>query len=148
MQAHGIALWRWLTLHRYQLGVAVALVALAAALAMVGPLLLLIGAFEWKRGRRRVLGLALAGLVFRALVWLWQELWGIPRGRWHACAQCGHPIEERSRAWYCSPICRHYARLERNARAFDPRVARRALDRLERLSKPSTDAGMVEEIPF
>ena len=148
MQAHGIAMWRWLSLHRYQLGVGVALVAVMATLALVGLPLLLLGAFEWKRGRRRLLGVALAGLLLRAVVWLWRELWEIPHGRWHACAQCGQPIEEPSQAWYCSPMCRRYARLQRDARAFDPYVARRALDRLERLSKPSTIAPALEEIPF
>lgn len=148
MQAHGIALWRWLSIHRYQIGVGAALVAVAATLAFVGPLLVLAGALEWKRGSRRLLGFALAGLMWRALVWLWLELDGAPHGRWHPCVQCGQPIEEPSRAWYCSPTCRRYARLERDARAFDPHLARHALERLERLSKPSTPDPALEEIPF
>lgn len=148
MQAHGIALWRWLSLHRYQIGVGAALVAVAATLAFVGPLLVLVGAVEWKRGNRRLLGLAFAGLLFRAAVWLWQELRGLPHGPWHACGQCGRPIPEPSRAWYCSPMCRRYARLERDARAFDPHTARRALERLQRLSNPSTIDPALEEIPF
>lgn len=148
MQAQGIALWRWLGLHRYQLAVGVALVAVTAALAFVGPPLLLIGAFEWKRGKRRSLGVALAALLFRAAVWLWQELRGLPHGRWHGCAQCGRPIEEPSHAWYCSLMCRRYARLERDARAFDPHIARRALDRLEWLSKAPAIDPSLDELPF
>lgn len=32
---------------------------------------------------------------------------------WHACGQCGVPIEPPSRVEYCSPTCRRYARLRR-----------------------------------
>ena len=148
MQAQGIALWRWLSAHRREIAVGGALVAVAATLALVGPVLLVISAMEWKRRSRRLLGLALAGLLLRAVVWLWLELGAAPHGRWHPCAQCGTPIEDPSRAWYCSPVCRRYARLERDARAFDPRIAGRALERLERLSKPSLVDPALEEIPF
>ena len=152
MQAHGIALWRWLRWHRREMWVGGALVVVVGVLVFAGPLLLGVAAIEWKRSRRRrarLLGLALAGVLVRAVVWLWQELWDVPHGRWHPCVQCGKPIEEPSRASYCSPICRRYAKLERDARAFDPWIARRALERLERLSKPAPVRDpALDEIPF
>ena len=71
-----------------EITLAVALVAVAVTLALVGPVLLVISAMEWKRRSRRLLGLALAGVLLRAVVWLWLELGGAPHGRWHPCAQC------------------------------------------------------------
>jgi hypothetical protein len=79
---------------------------------------------------------------------LWRDLRGVPHGRWHPCAQCRAPIEEPSRAWYCSPGCRRFARLERDAEAFDPEIAERARERLRRLQRQAdTDPALVE-IPF
>jgi hypothetical protein len=150
MHAQGIALRRWLSWHRLQIPAATALIAVAALLAFTGPLLLLGVAFEWKHSRRnsRLLTLALLGLLARAVVCLWQELRGLPHGQWHPCAQCGAPIEEPSRAWYCSPSCRRYARLERDARSPDPWLAERAETRLRLVTR--TDAADPEssEIPF
>jgi ribosomal protein L34E len=40
-------------------------------------------------------------------------LWRKREPKWHACGQCGVPIEPPSRAEYCSPTCRRYARLQR-----------------------------------
>src|SRR5438132_962676 len=112
MHTQRIALWRWPIRHRRQLAAGTALTAVAALLAALGPLLLAGAAVEWKRSRRkppRLLGLALAGLLARALVWLWRDLQNVPKGDWHPCAQCGAPIEGPSKAWYCSPACRRYA---------------------------------------
>jgi hypothetical protein len=110
MHSHGIALWRWLTWHRYQLALASGLVFVAALFLASAPVLLVIGAFEWKSSHRRLLGLAIFGLLTRSV----------------ACAQCGAPIEAPSKAWYCSPACRRYARLERDTRSPDPWLAERA----------------------
>jgi hypothetical protein len=147
MQAQGNSLWRWLTWHRYQLVVATSLILVAAIFLGVAPILLALGAFEWKSSHKRLLGFAVLGLVTRSIVWLWQELQGIPHGRWHPCLQCGAPIEAPSRAWYCSPICRFYARLERDARSLDPWRAERAAVRLRTLARPAADPAS-SEIPF
>ncbi len=148
MRSHGIALCRWTCSHRRELVTTAALSMMALLLLVAGPWLLALAALEWKTSRRRkkrLLGLLMAGLLARALLWLWRELRGLPHGRWHACAQCGGPIEEPSRAWYCSPVCRRYARLARDAAAFDPRVAERARRRLR--DQADTDPRLAE-IPF
>jgi hypothetical protein len=45
---------------------------------------------------------------------LWRKRESDRRGSdWHACGQCGVPIEPPSRVEYCSPTCRRYARLRR-----------------------------------
>jgi predicted nucleic acid-binding Zn ribbon protein len=150
MRSHGIAFWRWLTWRRLQLATGGALVLAAALLLFAGPALLVIAAVEWKytRRRSRVVSLALFGLLARALVWLWKELRGLPHRHWHPCAQCGAPIEAPSRASYCSPSCRRYARLGRDARSPDPWLAERAETRLRLVTR--TDAADPEssEIPF
>ena len=108
-------------------------------------------AVEWKHSRRkhpRLLGVALAGLLARSLVWLWRDLQNLPQGDWHPCAQCGAPIEVPSQAWYCSPACRRYARVERDARAFDPWVAERAQARLHALTRTTAIDPELAEIPF
>jgi hypothetical protein len=148
MHSHGIALWRWLSWHRYQLAVAAALVLVAAVLLSAAPGLLAIGGFEWKARHKRLLGLALLGLLARSIVWLWQELSGLPHGPWHPCAQCGVPIEAPSRAWYCSPACRRYARLERDARSPDPWLAERAESRLRLVWSAGAADPESSEIPF
>jgi hypothetical protein len=63
-----------------------------------------------------------------AIVYL---LWRKRDSNWHACGQCGVPIEPPSRAEYCSPTCRRYARLRR--------------EELERRSELLTSFG---EVPF
>jgi hypothetical protein len=148
MQAQGIALLRWLSWHRYQLAIATALVLVMVVLLSAAPVLLVIGAFEWKAGHRRFLGLAIFGLLGRSSVWLWQELFGTPHAQWHPCAQCGAPIEAPSRAWYCSPHCRRYARLEQDARSPDPWLAERAAVRLGLLARASAADPELSEIPF
>ena len=150
MRSHGIALWRWLSWHRYQLFAGTALAVVAAAFVLVGPALLVLAAVEWKYSprRSRLLSLALFGLLARALLWSWQELRGLPHGPWHPCAQCGAPIEAPSRAWYCSPACRRYARLERDARSPDPWLAERAESRLRLVWSASVANPESSEIPF
>jgi hypothetical protein len=149
MRSHGIALWRWLSWHRYQLAAGSALALVAAVLVTAGPALLAVAAVEWKYTRRnRVLSLALLGLLFGATLWLWQELRNVPHGPWHPCAQCGAPIEVPSRAWYCSPACRRYAWLERDARSPDPWLAERAETRLRVLARSASADPSLSEIPF
>lgn len=149
MHPHGIALWRWLSSHRLQLAVATALVGVSVLLVFTGPALVVVAAIEWKYSRRpnRLLSFAVMGLIVGAVLWLWQELSGTPHGPWHPCAQCGAPIEAPSRAWYCSPLCRRYARLERDARSPDPWLAERASVRLRLFARPTVDPAS-SEIPF
>lgn len=147
MHSHGIALWRWLSCHRYQLALATGLVSVAAVLLVAAPVLLVVGASEWKSSHRRLLGLTIFGLLARSIVWLWQELWGVPHGQWHPCLQCGAPIEAPSKALYCSPFCRRYARLERDARSPDPWASERAAVRLRVLAGSAVDPAS-SEIPF
>lgn len=150
MHDQGIALWRWLSWHRYQLAAGAALALISALLVLVGPALLVLATLEWKyrRRRSRLLSHALVGLFVRAVVWLWQELRGLPHGRWHPCAQCGAPIEAPSRAWYCSPGCRRHARLKREARSPDPWMAECAEVRLRVLSRMAAADPEFSEIPF
>jgi hypothetical protein len=152
MRSQGIAISRRLSNHRYQFVLVVALVVASALLAVTGPFLLALATWEWKIGkrRRRLVGIALVTLIARAIRWLWQELRGSPHGRWHACAQCGYPIEEPSRAAYCSHACRCYARLERDALDTDPRIAERAERRLRALRLRAIADGdpALVEVPF
>jgi hypothetical protein len=152
MQAQPIALLRWLSWHRRQLATGTALIIGAALLVTAGPLLVTVAAVEWKHGRRRRrrLGLALTIVLARSVVWLWRDLSGIPHGDWHPCARCRSPIEAPSRAWYCSPACRRYARLERDVRAFDPWIAERASGRLRAIElRPQADMRPEwGEVPF
>jgi hypothetical protein len=147
MLDHRNSAWRWLSWHRYQLAPAAGLAVTAAVLVAVAPLLLAVSAVEWKRAHRRVLGLALLGLLATAVVWLWHELHGLPHGRWHSCVQCGRPVEEPSRAEYCSPVCRRIARLERERCSPDPWIAERAEAHLHALARTTTDPALAE-IPF
>ena len=149
MHSQGIALWRWLTWHRRELAVGTALFAVTALLILVGPPLLTLAGLEWKHGRRRrLLGFALVALLGRAVLWLWRDLRNLPHADWHPCAQCGAPIEAPSRAWYCSPACRRYGRLERDAHAFDPWVAESAQARLRALARATAVDPALAEIPF
>jgi hypothetical protein len=99
------------------------------------------------RRRKRLLGLIILAAVAHAARWLWQESRRHPlepRGPWHPCRQCGMPIPNRSRAHYCSPLCRRLGRLALLARSDD-----RAAARLERLRQPaSTYDPATAEIPF
>jgi hypothetical protein len=147
MLNHRNSATRWLSRHRYQLAAATGLILVAAVLLATTPLLLALAAVEWKQRHRRLLGLAVLGLLARTDVWLWQEFRGLPHGRWHSCVQCGTPIEEPSRAEYCSPVCRRVARLERDAASPDPRIAERAEARIRTLHRATTDPAFAE-IPF
>jgi hypothetical protein len=150
MHNQRIALWRWLQWHRLQIATAAGLAGVVVVLLAASPALLIGAVVEWKYGRRRtrLLSVAVAGLLSRPVVWLWQELRGLPHGQWHPCAQCGVPIEAPSRAWYCSPACRRYARLERDARSPDPWVAERSAARLRALSRISAADPASSDIPF
>jgi hypothetical protein len=152
MHDQAIAAARWLSAHRYQLALLAALVCLSALVVAATPLLLVVSAIEWKQARKgqRLLALMLITQLIKAVVWLWLELHDAPHGRWHPCAQCGRPIEAPSRAAYCSPACRRYARLERDAAAADPRVAEAAERRLRalRLRRLADERPEWKEVPF
>jgi hypothetical protein len=146
MQTQRTALRRWLSWHRRQLAAGAALLTLGAALAVAAPILLTLAALEWKHARRRsrLVGLALTALLARAVVWLWQELRNLPHGDWHPCVECGAPIDPPSRACYCSPACRRYARLEHAARDGDHDASVR-LARLRRIDRYDP---ALAEVPF
>jgi hypothetical protein len=139
---------------RRRLALACALVLTGAALVLVGSWLALLAAVEWKVAanpgkRRRLIGWAAAGSLWRAVVWLRLELAGAPHRPWHPCAQCGQPIQHPSRAAYCSHPCRRYARLRRDAEA-DGRVAYRARRRLRaiELRRLADERAEWAEVPF
>ena len=154
MRDHCIALWRRLWLHRRQSGLAAALAVAAAGLVLAGLWLLFAAAVERKTGNRhkhrRLLGLAVAVQWWRLAVWLCRERAGVPHGPWHACAQCGRPLEEPSRAAYCGQACRRYAQLERDAAAADPAIAAGATQRLRVIQFRQLAEGRPEwaEVPF
>ena len=124
--------WRY----RCELCLGALVLALTTALLYLAPLPLVLALLERRSGRRRR-GVALAGfaMLVVALAWAWRELRGLPCPGFHPCAACGALIARPSRACYCSPACRWYARLEGEARAFDPHVAERAAQRLRRLCR-------------
>ncbi len=140
---------------RRQLVLAGALALALTALVALAPWLFVLAAAEWKlaAGRRRkpaLLGLAGAALLWRAVVWLWLELREAPHRPWHPCAQCGRPVEQPSRAAYCSHECRRWARLERQAAAVDPVAAAGAERQLRSLRLRRLADGRPEwqEVPF
>lgn len=150
MQDQRIALWRWLWSRRLQIAAATCLIGIVAVFLVASPALLAGATLEWKytRRRTRLLSVAFVGLLVRAAVWVWQELRGLPHGQWHPCVQCGASIEAPSRASYCSPACRRYARLERDARSPDPRLAECSAARLRTLSLIAVSDPASSEIPF
>jgi hypothetical protein len=150
MHVHGIPPRQWIGSRRRELAAGTALAVVATAMMAVGPLLLALAVVEWKYShrRRRLLALAMLAALARAALWLWRDLRGAPHGRWHPCASCGGPIEAPSRARYCSPGCRRRARLESDARAFDPWIAERARTRLDALAQTSPANPELSEIPF
>jgi hypothetical protein len=146
MQLQASAFWRWTITHRRELFVGTALALTLAILVFAAPLLLLLGAIEWKQSRRqkRLFTLAMLGLLARVAGWLWRDLQGVPHGKWHPCAQCGAPIEAPSRAWFCSPACRRHARLERYAAGGDER----AKVQLKRLTRTDACDPELAEVSF
>jgi hypothetical protein len=144
------SLIRWVLWHRRELAAGIALIFIACLFLVALPPLLLLALVELRasRRRKRVIGLVLAGLLTRVVCWLWRDLRRVPHGRWHPCAHCGIPIEEPSRARYCSSACRRYARLERDARAFDSVIAERAEHRLRMLCDDAFIDPALSEIPF
>jgi len=154
MQSHVIRVTRALWAHRYPIALGVALACTVAMLVVATPWLLVIALIEHRYGgakrRRRLIGLACIAVLAYAARWLWREMHGIPHRAWHACAQCGRPIEAPSRAAYCSHACRTYARLERDALDNDPRIAERAERRIRnmRLREVAHATPEWEEVPF
>jgi hypothetical protein len=150
MHHQASSLARWIRWHRRELAAGVALVLVVAVFLFALPLLLALALLESRTSRKRKhpIGLVLAGMLAKATLWLWRDLRGAPHGRWHPCAQCQAPIEAPSRAWYCSPACQRYARLERDARAFDAVIAERAQRRLRRMHDDARIDPTLSEIPF
>jgi hypothetical protein len=153
MHMHRTAAWRWLSDHRHELALSTALAATTTILVIVGPALLALAILERVAHKRRCktsVALTIVARLARAVTWLWRELHDQPHGRWHPCTQCGKPIEEPSRAAYCSHTCRSYARLERDAQAHDPRIADRAQRRLRaiRLREIADRNSTWDEVPF
>jgi hypothetical protein len=94
------------------------LVVVVVSMLVIGIALvfsLFIALVSGSRGRRSHPELVVAAAL--AIVY---ALWRGRNADWHACGQCGVPIEPPSRAEYCSPSCRRYARLQREA--FDRRA--------------------------
>jgi hypothetical protein len=152
MQTHVIAGSRWLRRHQHEITVATALAISFTTLVLATTIVLPIAAIEWKQTPRskRVLSLAVLSVLVQTTVRLWCELRNIPHGRWHPCTQCGRPIEEPSRAAYCSHACRTWARLEREALDNDPFIAERAARRLRnrRLRELADSDSALTEVPF
>jgi hypothetical protein len=122
---------------------------------MSATLLLPIATIEWwhrnkHHKRNALMGVLVLTVLLRTAHVLWCDLRHMPRGQWHPCAQCGHPIEQPSRAAYCSHACRTYARLERDALDHDPRIATRAERRLRnlRLRELADTNPQLQEVPF
>jgi hypothetical protein len=137
--------------HRRRIAAAVACAVTAVALAAAAPLLLTIALVErhQTRRRRRLLGLIVLAAVGHAVVWLWREAWRHPlepRGGWHACENphCRAPISNRSRARFCSPLCRRLVRLQGKADAGDQRAA----SRLVWLGREAKHDLALGEVPF
>jgi hypothetical protein len=148
--------FRWISAHRYQITLVAYLVFTLGLLIVATPVLLVIALVEShqtardKRHRDQPAGLTAFITLLMAVRWLWQELHGLPHGPWRPCAQCGRPIEEPSRAAYCSHACRSWARLEREALDNDPRIAERAARRLRnrRLRDLADNDPDLNEVPF
>jgi hypothetical protein len=135
-------LWR----HRVRMAIGLLVIALIWGLVILTPLLLGLAILERGKSCRRLSLLATLALI-GALAWLWREFRRHPfepRGRWHACEQCGVPISNKSRARFCSTGCRQRGRLTWMAKTDD-----RAAARLARLDRPApTYDPASAEIPF
>ena len=92
--------------------------ALVIGAALVVALVVAITAGSRDKRRRNS---AHPELIVASAVAIVLVLWKKRESDWHACGQCGVPIEPPSRAEYCSPPCRRYARLRREE--FDRRSA-------------------------
>ena len=89
------------------------LIVVAVSVLVIGTALvfsLFIALTSGTRGRRSHPELVIAAAL--AIVY---AFWRRRDADWHACGQCGVPIEPPSRAEFCSPSCRRYARLHREA---------------------------------
>jgi hypothetical protein len=142
MRFQATRLW----LQRRELGLGVALVATTLVLVgLSGPLLVWAVLRPSRTKQRRELApLSILFGTARAVRWLWLELHGLPHRSWHPCAQCRRPIEVPSRAWYCSPNCRRWARWERDARGGDEL----AHARIARASRLADMDALMGEVPF
>jgi hypothetical protein len=97
--------------------------------------------------RRKNSALKLLHLGCNGVGWLWVELWRsryAPHGPWHACQQCGLPITNRSRARFCSTLCRRLARLHTRLETGDDR----AIARLNWLARQDKHDPTWGEVPF
>lgn len=116
------AAWRIL---RFILIGAVSALIVGTALVLALVVSIAQGSQRKHRGLARPALIVLSGLAIAHLFWRKRD------STWHACGQCGVPIEPPSRAEYCSPTCRRYARLRR--------------EELERRNELSASFG---EVPF
>jgi hypothetical protein len=135
--------------HRRRIAAMVACVAIVAVLVATLPLLLAVALAKRHQTRRRrnLLGLIIFSALALAVVWLWREARrhpSEPRGPWHPCHQCGAPIGGRSRARFCSSLCRRLARLEARAGWGD----QRAVSRLAWLAREDLHDPDCAEVPF
>jgi hypothetical protein len=136
-------------LHRRRLAAAVAFAVTAATLAVASPVLLTLALLERHQTRRHknLLGLIVLIALGHAVLWLWRETGRHPlepRGPWHPCRQCGFPISDRSRARFCSPLCRRLGRLQTRAGSGDER----ATTRLAWLAREDKRDPAWGEVPF
>jgi aromatic ring hydroxylase len=86
-----------------------ALSALIVGTALVLALFVSIAQASQRKHR----GLTRPALIVTSALAIAYLLWHKRDSKWHACGQCGVPIVPPSRAEYCSPTCRRYARLRR-----------------------------------
>lgn len=96
---------------RFLLFVAVSVLVIGAALVF-SLFVALTSGYSGRRSHPELIVAAALAIVY--------ALWRRRDAGWRACGQCGVPIEPPSRAEYCSPSCRRYARLQREA--LDRRV--------------------------
>jgi hypothetical protein len=135
--------------HRRQLAACAAIVLVAALFVFAAPWLLTLALAERHQTRRRknLIGLIVLAASARAVLWLWREARRHPLeppGPWHPCRQCGCAISNRSRARFCSPLCRRLARLQTRADAGDERAA----SRLGWLTRKNKHDPVWGEVPF
>jgi hypothetical protein len=102
---------RW-ALGGYRVGCFLAGLALVILLVIFGPLALAIIFATPTNGDKAVLA-GLGALYLVCVRACFREALGRRADNGHPCGQCGAPIEPPSRAEYCSPACRRYARLAR-----------------------------------
>ena len=87
MQQRSIVALRRAWCHRDQIGLAVAFMLTVTALLASAPILLAIAALRYDGKRREPLAFVVTVRLARAVVWLWDELHGVPHRPWQPCLQ-------------------------------------------------------------